>query len=208
MKGRKKGYCYVLKQGNDSYSFYSMENALDFLHGSRTGFVTACKNGTTYKGFTITKIGESYHREAHKTRLWKIWSAMKERCYRAKHEHYKSYGGRGITVCDAWREDYKTFKKWALTNGYEDYLTLDRIDVNGNYEPSNCRWISMSEQHKNKRTNRVVEYKGKKYILADLAKEVGMGKTTLKYRLDKGMNVEEAVESPIQKRTRGYRPSH
>ena len=202
------GYCYILKQGDDSYEFRRLEDALKFLHGTRNRFLKASEEGTLYKGFKIIKNGESYHREAHKTRLWKIWSAMKERCYRVNHSHYKAYGGRGITVCDAWKESYTVFRAWALANGYNDHLTIDRIDVNGNYEPRNCRWIPMSEQHKNKRSNRVVEYKGKKYILSDLAKEVGIGKTTLKYRLDKGMSVEEAVGKPIQKRTRGYRPSH
>lgn len=95
------------------------------------------------------------HGDAH-TRLYHIWQNMKDRCYRAKNKHYKDYGGRGITVCNEWF-DYITFKKWSINNGYQSNLTIDRIDVNGNYEPSNCRWITIQEQQRNKRNS-------KKYI--------------------------------------------
>ena len=148
-----------------------------------------------------------FHRETHKTRLYKIWTTMRERCYREHHSHYKNYGGRGITVCAEW-DDYVAFRNWAQDNGYSDNLTLDRIDYNGNYEPSNCRWITLKEQARNKRSNRVIEYKGQKYVMAELAEKIGMNKTTLKERLNSGWSVEDAVEKPIRKRTRGYRPSN
>lgn len=146
------------------------------------------------------------HRETHKTRLYKIWTAMRERCNRERHSHYKDYGGRGITICSEW-DDYVAFRNWANNNGYSDELTLDRIDYNGNYEPSNCRWVTYKEQARNKRSNRIIEYKGHKYVLTELAEKIGMNKTTLKERLNKGWSVEDAVEKPIRKRTRGYRPS-
>ena len=87
------------------------------------------------------------------SRLLGCYKAMMSRCYREKDIHYNAYGKRGIVVCDEWRNDKKTFIQWALTNGYSDNLTIDRIDVNGIYEPSNCRWIPMSEQDKNKQSN-------------------------------------------------------
>lgn len=87
------------------------------------------------------------------SRLLGCYKAMMSRCYREKNIHYNAYGKRGIVVCDEWRNDKKTFIQWALTNGYSDNLTIDRIDVNGIYEPSNCRWIPMSEQYKNKQSN-------------------------------------------------------
>lgn len=89
------------------------------------------------------------HGDAH-TRLYHIWQNMKDRCYRSRNKRYKYYGGRGIKVCDEWF-DYISFKLWALNNNYKENLTIDRIDVNGNYEPSNCRWITIQEQQKNKR---------------------------------------------------------
>ena len=85
------------------------------------------------------------------TRLYNIWSAMKQRCYYTKHKDYHSYGGRGITVCDEWRNDFKTFYDWAITHGYRDDLSIDRIDVNGNYDPNNCRWATTLEQRLNQR---------------------------------------------------------
>lgn len=85
-----------------------------------------------------------------KTRRFNIWYGMKERCYNVNSEKYKVYGDRGITVCDEWRDSFIIFYNWATNNGYSDELTIDRIDVNGNYEPSNCRWATSTEQSRNK----------------------------------------------------------
>lgn len=87
------------------------------------------------------------------SRLLGCYKAMMSRCYRKKDIHYNAYGKRGIVVCDEWKNDKKAFIQWALANGYSDSLTIDRIDVNGIYEPSNCRWIPMNEQYRNKQSN-------------------------------------------------------
>ena len=79
---------------------------------------------------------------------------MKNRCLNTNHPHYKDYGGRGIGVCDEWMHDFQAFYEWAMANGYRDDLTIDRIDNNGNYEPSNCRWTTMAVQRKNQRPRR------------------------------------------------------
>lgn len=84
------------------------------------------------------------------TRLYSEWANMKSRCWYSSHQSYSNYGGRGITICDEWH-DFEPFKNWALKNGYTDNLTLDRINNDGNYEPSNCRWITASEQGHNVR---------------------------------------------------------
>lgn len=160
-------------------------------------------------GIKGANAGSKHYRFIHgetKTRLFKIWSSMHERCERVKHPHYDAYGGRGIKVCDEWKE-YLPFAEWARNNGYTDELTIDRIDVNGNYEPSNCRWVTMKEQHNNKRNNRILLYHGETYTLTQLAEKVGMNKTTLKERINLGWSIEDAVNRPIRRRTRGYRPS-
>ena len=156
------------------------------------------------KGINSGKNSPRYKHGETKTRLFKIWSSMHERCEREKHLHYKSYGGRGISVCLEWH-DYLPFAEWARNNGYSDELTLDRISTNGNNEPSNCRWITMREQQSNKRSNRILEYRGKKYTLTQLAEKSKIKKTTFRERLNRGMSVEDAVNKPIRKRSCGAR---
>ena len=84
-------------------------------------------------------------------RLYRIWQSMKSRCYYAKNKCYQHYGGRGISICEEWKWSFNSFAQWALSNGYNDKLSIDRINVNGNYEPQNCRWATNQEQQNNKR---------------------------------------------------------
>lgn len=84
------------------------------------------------------------------TRLYSVWNGMKDRCFNPNAPKYKSYGARGIKVCDEWRSDFLNFHTWAMNNGYSNGLSIDRIDVNGDYEPSNCRWATNKEQSRNK----------------------------------------------------------
>lgn len=104
-----------------------------------------------------------------KTRLYECWRDMRNRCYLKTRYDYKRYGGRGIVVCDEWKNKFEPFYDWAINNGYKDYLTIDRIDVNGNYCPENCRWATKKEQALNRRTTVFVEYNGEKHSLKDWA---------------------------------------
>lgn len=103
------------------------------------------------------------------TRLFKIWINMKDRCFNEKNSAYKNYGGRGINVCEEWSMDFMNFYNWAITNGYNDNLTIDRIDNNGNYKPDNCRWATRKEQGRNKRNNIKILYQNKIYCVSELA---------------------------------------
>lgn len=128
------------------------------------------------------------------TKLYNVWNGMKTRCYNVNHKYYKDYGGRGIKVCDEWQK-YIPFKEWAISNGYHEGLSIDRIDVNGNYEPSNCRWIPLSEQGMNKRNNVYYEYKGKRYSVKDIAKMTGLKERTIRGRFERGWSVEKTIKT-------------
>lgn len=132
------------------------------------------------------------------TRIYNIWSSMKDRCFNKKHDAYKNYGGRGITVCPEWME-FQPFYEWAMASGYADDLTLDRKDVNGNYEPSNCRWATDIEQHNNTRTNRYIEFNGETHTMAEWAKITGINYQTLRTRLDRyKWSIERSLTEKVQ----------
>lgn len=158
------------------------------------------------KGIHSGKDSNLYVHGCTGTRLHNIWLSMRERCNRVKHPWYQAYGGRGIKICEEW-DDFSKFRKWAMANGYSNELTIDRIDCNGNYEPNNCGWATMKEQQNNKRNNRIIEYKGERYTLTQLAEKIGINKTTLRERLNAGWSVDDAVERPVRKQTKGWRQS-
>lgn len=124
------------------------------------------------------------HGESH-TRLYSIWRGMNKRCYQKSTYGYKHYGGRGITVCDEWRGSYEAFRDWAVINGYNDKLTLDRINNDKNYCPENCRFVDFEVQENNRRNNRKVTYNGVTLNLGQWQKITGIPKTTLSRNLDK-----------------------
>jgi len=135
------------------------------------------------------------------TRLYHTWNAIKFRCDNKNSHRYKSYGGRGIKLCDEWRYNVKEFCDWAIKNGYTDKLTIDRIDVNGNYEPSNCRWVSVTENNRNRTNNRYITYKGKTQILVLWAEELGISPITLTTRYRLGWSTEKAFNQKVRKRS-------
>lgn len=144
------------------------------------------------------------HGESH-TRLYKIWLGMKKRCYNENCKSYKNYGGRGIRVCDEWLNDFEAFKSWAINNGYKTELSIDRIDVNGDYSPDNCRWSDDFIQANNRRSNHLLEFNGEIKTIAAWAEEYGLNYHTLFARLDRGWDVEESLTIPMGKYTAGQR---
>ena len=128
--------------------------------------------------------------------LYGRWNAMKQRCFNETNQKFPRYGGRGITIADEWL-DFHEFENWAKENGYQKELTLDRVDTDGNYEPSNCRWVNQSIQQNNRNNNRIIEYEGKEYTLAELSDLYDMNSATLAQRLDKGMPVKKALNKKM-----------
>lgn len=138
-----------------------------------------------------------------KTRLYNILSGIKTRCLNKNNPTYKNYGGRGITVCQEWLDDFMNFYNWAIENGYEDKLTIDRIDNNGNYEPNNCRWVTPKVQSNNVRTNLIYEFNGKSHTLTEWCELYKMPYKTV-YRRIKTSNLsfEQAITKPIETKKR------
>lgn len=127
-----------------------------------------------------------------------VWINMMRRCYKEQDVQYHTYGGRGISVCEEWN-DYTKFKAWAYSNGYTDKLTLDRYpNMNGNYEPGNCRWADYFQQANNRRSNTLLEFMGKTKTIAEWAKEYGKSQIIVRDRVfDLGWSVEDALKKPI-----------
>lgn len=180
--------------------------------GSET-FVSSSrlKNGSTRscgclaKEVTSERMKVNSYRATHHgstERLYRIWRAIINRCYNKNDTRYKDYGGRGIAVCDEWKKDYSSFREFALNNGYDPKCkygdcTIDRINVDGNYCPENCRFVSFLVQENNKRNNRTLTYKGKTQTVAQWAKETGIKPGTLYSRVERGWSADRALNTYV-----------
>lgn len=133
-----------------------------------------------------------------RTKIYNIWSGIKKRCYKENYVHYKNYGGRGITVCEEWKNDFINFYNWAIENGYKDNLTIDRINVNGNYEPSNCRWITIKEQQNNKRNNIFLTHNGTTKSIYEWSKITGIKYCTIWWRHKNNWDINKILERNIK----------
>lgn len=132
-------------------------------------------------------------------RIYDIWRNMRKRCNNPKCDRYKDYGERGIEVCKEWNESFINFYKWSTNSGYNDKLTLDRINVDGNYEPSNCRWQTYKQQNNNKRNTTKVEYKNKEYTLRELSDEFNIDYEALRKRINAyKWEISKAIETPVK----------
>ena len=132
------------------------------------------------------------------TRLYRIWTNMRDRCNNANTPAYSDYGGRGICISDEWN-DFEHFRAWALAHGYGDTLTIDRIDVNGNYCPENCRWVTQMDQCNNKRSNRLLTHNGETLTIAEWARRLNVNYFSLHDRITRlGWSAEKALTTPIK----------
>ena len=124
----------------------------------------------------------SSHKQSN-TRLYRIYTDMKNRCYYGKNDNYKWYGARGIGVCKEWKENFQAFYTWAVSNGYTDKLTLDRKNRDLDYSPDNCRWITIQRQQNNRCDNVKIEFRGKSLTLSEWSKITGINRVTLWHRI-------------------------
>ncbi len=159
------------------------------------GFTASC--GCLKTRFSKNSLQPNY------TALWNVWYAMKRRCYCENDNEFHNYGARGITVCDEWRDDFNAFYEWAMANGYsgkkannDNFLSLDRINVNGNYEPINCRWATIKQQALNKRNNCHVNLNGEVVTIKEASEILNLDYSKLYNVLYKnGFDLERALES-------------
>lgn len=140
-------------------------------------------------------------------RLQYIFYHMKQRCYDKNNAGYKYYGNKGITICDEWLKDINNFYNWAINNGYQENLTIERINVNGNYEPNNCRWITKTEQGYNRSNSILYTINGETKCLSEWCKLYDKDYFLVRGRLKRGNNIEEALTKPIdiKKRNKLYK---
>lgn len=172
------------------------------------------KSGNTkscgcYKAFMTGKRSRTHGKS--QTLLHHKWRGMKDRCFNPNNIEFKNYGGRGITVYPEWVHDFSAFYKWSMKNGYKESLSIDRIDVNGNYEPSNCRWVDRDVQSNNKRTSFLITYNGQTLTVTQWSKIVGIDRRTIADRIKRfGWSAEAALnvkpkKTYEHKRDRGHK---
>lgn len=163
----------------------------------RSGHTTSCGCYLSEKTASL-----KYSHGMARTRIYRTYQHMKGRCFVETDKRYSDYGGRGITVCEEWLGEcgFDNFYNWSIDNGYADNLTIDRIDVNGNYCPENCRWTTWRVQANNRRNNRYVLHNGITKTVSELSMEYGIGEATIRSRLNRGLSIEESLSIPIEKK--------
>lgn len=171
-----------------------IKNSGNLLHGD----TKSC--GCLHSEMVAKRNRENARHGDSKSRLYKIWSGMKNRCYCKSHHEFQNYGGRGISVCDEWM-NYANFKKWAISSGYVDdkNCTLDRENNDLNYCPDNCRWASGTVQSNNRRNNVHITFNGIDHTLAEWSKIVGIKQDTISYRIKHGWSIEKALTTMPRK---------
>ena len=162
----------------------------------KNGNSTSCgciRKGNIENFKNHTRKGKGH--QGNGTRIYSIWANMKRRCLNSKNNHYKDYGGRGIIICNEWL-GFIPFRDWALSNGYEEHLSLDRINNDDNYEPENCRWATQKEQCNNTRRNRFLTINGKTQNLTQWSEESGVSVSVLRNRIKKEWDSDKLLIKP------------
>lgn len=170
--------------------------------GKTTFVSTANLNNNRTKSCGCLKINillerSTKHRQRH-TKLYEVWKSIKQRCLNPKNKAYHNYGGRGITIFSEWINSYESFYNWSLTNGYKEGLSIDRINVNGNYEPNNCRWTTRKVQCNNTRVNKYFTINNETKSLSDWCRIYNIKYSTVAERLYYNWDIIKALTTPIK----------
>lgn len=175
---------------------------------------SSLRNGTKSCGCKAKRCGKDNHFYKHgdcNTRIYKVWSDMKKRCNDKNYKDYSIYGGKGVKVCEEWSGDngYENFRDWAYKNGYNKdaprgKCTLDRVDVNGDYEPQNCRWVDAKRQANNRTTSRTLTYHGMTHTIAEWADILGVSYGRIQGRVYLGWETEDIIEIGKLKANRNH----
>lgn len=205
--GQKIGYWTVIKRAQKSENL--REQATYWLCRCDCGNIKAVSATVLKRGLTreqpigcksCAHRGRIIHgycsRLTYGKRLSEIRTGMIKRCYNPKFKQFYNYGGRGITVCNEWLNSSKSFYDWAVTNGYDKSLSLDRIDNNKGYSPENCRWVTRNVQSRNTRRNIMLTYNGETMCVADWAVKLGVSRGMLEGRMARGWSIERMLSTP------------
>jgi hypothetical protein len=162
-------------------------NIYELLRGNSKSCGCLAREIVIERNKSLAKYGAEHQRLLH------IWDTMKARCYRPNSKDFKNYGARGIQICEEWKNNFFVFYEWARENGYEDHLTIDRINVNGNYEPANCQWATTKQQGNNTRVNRNITIGGETKTIAEWSEVAGISPKALRYRIEMGWREEDLL---------------
>lgn len=156
------------------------------------------KNGNVKSCGCLKHRSTSTTHNKSNTKLYGIWNAMKQRCYNPNYHAYKNYGGRGIIICDDWVNSFNNFYNWAINNGYQEGLSIERINVDDNYYPNNCTWITLAQQAQNRRSCHMFCYNNKKQNLTQWCNELGLDYKLVHNRIFKlNWSFERAISEPV-----------
>ena len=194
LTGQTFGFLKVLRRSEDVGN--GRKPVVKFVCECKCGKTIHVKSDSLLSGHTVScGCKKVKHGFSHKERLYQTWLNMRLRCNNPNRLDFARYGDRGVKICDEW-QDYSKFREWSLSHGYADNLSIDRIDVNGNYEPSNCRWVDNYIQANNTRKNHLITFEGKTYTMAELARKLGVSYAALQHRVERGWTIDRIVNTP------------
>lgn len=195
LKGKKFGRLTVIERVNDRNKRGTFWKCVCECGNETTVNAGHLKDGHTQSCGCIQKEHMTNTYKTHgktNTKLYKVWRGIIDRTEYPSQRSYQHYGGRGIKMCEEWK-NFANFYDWSVTHGYEKGLSIDRIDANGNYEPSNCRWATYIEQENNRRNNRRLTYNGETHTLSEWSRITGIKYTTLRARMQRHWEAGKAL---------------